>query len=276
MWCSVSSICLMMLSLGTIRWGMHSVCTVNTCYACSFIVVIHCFHLGGHGQYKDSLLKLNEVRHTLNTWDSQGIHWGHLEISVPEMKAGIFTSNWNMYRFWLTQPLGMLSFSFQSYNVMRFPYCSAAGKISACYKGSPLTTWSTHPTPHTHRAQNSNETFPEHWIGWGRLMIGLPIHPTSCLWIFCVGFSDSVNCSEWGMKWRSSLISHYLSNVRYFVLLSTPIHFFQSTSKVVLLSSCCIHFDLLYVGMNTMLMIFRFWMKYQMALFVLHDYESDR
>jgi hypothetical protein len=127
-----------------------------------------------------------------------------------------------------------------------------------------------HPTPSTHHAQNWNETFPEHWIGWGRLMIGLPIHRTSCLRIFVVDFSDSVNCSEWRMKWRSSLIYQYLINVWYFVFLSTLIHFFQSTSKVVFLSSC-IHFDLLYVGMNTMLMIYRFWMKCQVAPFVLQD-----
>jgi len=41
MWCSVSSICLTMLSLGMIRWGMHSVRVVNTCYTCSFIVLQH-------------------------------------------------------------------------------------------------------------------------------------------------------------------------------------------------------------------------------------------
>ena len=100
MWCSVSSICLMMLSLGTIRWGMHSVCTVNTCYACSFIVVINGFHLGEHGQWNDNLLKLNEVRHTLDTWDSQGIHRGLLEMSILDMKSDNFTSIWNMYWFW--------------------------------------------------------------------------------------------------------------------------------------------------------------------------------
>ena len=100
MWCSVSSICLTMLLLGTIRWGMHSVCTVNTCYASSFIVVIQRFHLGWHGQYNDSTLEFSEVRHTLDTWDSQGIHRGHLEMTIPEMKSDNFTSNWNMYRFW--------------------------------------------------------------------------------------------------------------------------------------------------------------------------------
>ena len=99
MWCSVSSICLMMLSLGMIRWGMHSVCTFNTCHTCSFIVIQH-FHLEGYGQYNDSLLKLNEVRHTLDTRDSQEVQRGHLEMNVPEMKSDSFTSNWNMYRFW--------------------------------------------------------------------------------------------------------------------------------------------------------------------------------
>jgi hypothetical protein len=66
---------------------MHSFCTVNTCYACSFIVVMQRFHLGGHGQYNDSVLELNEVRHTLDTRDSQGIHRGHLEMTIPQMKS---------------------------------------------------------------------------------------------------------------------------------------------------------------------------------------------
>jgi len=71
---------------------MHSVCTVNTCHTCSFIVIQH-FHLGGYGQYNDSLLKLNEVRHTLDTRDSQEVHRGHLAMSVPEMKSDSCTSN---------------------------------------------------------------------------------------------------------------------------------------------------------------------------------------
>jgi hypothetical protein len=58
---------------------------------------------------------------------------------------------------------------------------------------------------------------------------------------------------------RSLLMCKYLSNVQYFVFLSKPIFiFFHSTSKVICLLSCSVHFDLLYVCMNTSYIIYRF------------------